>query len=673
MPHKTITTPGIDLLLKCAVLYLLPTIIFILGFQRLIDHLGIFQTLQLKTYLSNGISVLLGVSVLPSYAFARIFWREFMIRKEAARLGARPIPKLRGKWFANVDFLKAMNKRVESGYPDDSLTDLLTKYGPVADFYVLWSHLMFTTSPEYIKIVLATDFANYEKGEEFNTVVASLLGNGVFSSDGDMWKFHRSMTRPFFSRDRISHFDLFDRHADAVIAKIKERARAGIAMDFQDLMGRFTLDSATEFLGDRMKAPMKVVDAFINPIIEEAIRKKDAKHSTNAEKDANPADVDEGETLLDHLVKSFKDETLNIMLAGRDTTAGTLTIICYFLSVYPAVAKRLREEILTHVGPNKRPTYEDIRELKYLRAVINETLRLYPIVPFNVRSTINPAVWPSLNPHEKPLYIPAQTQICYSVFMMQRRKDLWGPDAEEFDPDRFLDDRLKKYLISNSFAFLPFNAGPRICLGQQFAYNEMSFMVIRLLQNFDSFTLAEDAQPPSTRPPAHWKESHGTRKAIEKFYPKVNLTMYANSGQSTDLPGSDWLRFTADMLPPTPLTYTPPFANLLFIILIPASFPSPPGNAEPKSNVEASSVLQSFSLCFASRRSTLFSRRGRARSSIARSRLTTGILSQEPKYELLQPPQTAAILAVVPGASQCSGFTDVENIRAVSCAKRSRI
>ncbi|KAF9492647.1 cytochrome P450 [Pleurotus eryngii] len=264
MTHcKTLTTPGIDLLLKCASLYLLPTIIFILGFQRLIDYLDVPQALQLNAYLAHGLPILLGVSVLPSYASTRIFWREFKNRREAARLGARPVPKLRGKWLANIDFLYAMNKRVESGYPDDSLTDLVAKYGPVADFYVLWRHLMFTTSPEYIKIILATDFANYEKGEEFNSVVASLLGNGVFSSDGDMWKFHRSMTRPFFSRDRISHFDLFDRHADAVIAKIKERARAGIAMDFQDLMGRFTLDSTTEFLFGACVNSLQVETPFL--------------------------------------------------------------------------------------------------------------------------------------------------------------------------------------------------------------------------------------------------------------------------------------------------------------------------------------------------------------------------------------------------------------------------
>ena len=99
---------------------------------------------------------------------------------------------------------------------------------------------------------------------------------------------------------------------------------------------------------------------------------------------------------------------------------------------------------------------------------------------------MNATTWPHPDPTQKPYYIPAGTRIMYSALIMHRRKDLWGPDgkyttcgiavyllipttilADEFDPDRFLDDRLKKYLIKNPFIFLPFNAGPRICLGQQ--------------------------------------------------------------------------------------------------------------------------------------------------------------------------------------------------------------
>lgn len=75
-----------------------------------------------------------------------------------------------------------------------------------------------------------------------------MLGNGVFNADGEMWKFHRAMTRPFFSRDRISDFDIFARHADNLLARMLERSREGHALDVQDAFGRFTLDSATEFL-----------------------------------------------------------------------------------------------------------------------------------------------------------------------------------------------------------------------------------------------------------------------------------------------------------------------------------------------------------------------------------------------------------------------------------------
>jgi cytochrome P450 len=102
------------------------------------------------------------------------------------------------------------------------------------------------------------------------------------------------------------------------------------------------------------------------------------------------------------------------------------------------------------------------------------------------RESLRATTWPHPDPTQKPYYIPAGTKVAYTVFMMHRRKDLWGPDgmcssiitnltlmelppvlADQFDPDRFLGDRLKKYLVGNPFIFLPFNAGPRICLGQQ--------------------------------------------------------------------------------------------------------------------------------------------------------------------------------------------------------------
>jgi hypothetical protein len=110
-----------------------------------------------------------------------------------------------------------------------------------------------------------------------------------------------------------------------------------------------------------------------------------------------------------------------------------------------------------------------------------------------------------------------------------------------FDPDRFIDERLGKYLTPNPFIFLPFNAGPRICLGQQvlvfcvipsidlltvpqFAYNEMSFFLVRLLQRFLGFSLAEDAQPADSCPPAKWAKYKGS-KGTDKIWPRLVLMM----------------------------------------------------------------------------------------------------------------------------------------------------
>ncbi|KAF9025789.1 cytochrome P450 monooxygenase pc-3 [Hymenopellis radicata] len=538
-----------------------------------------------------GVPFLLSLVAIPTaisvFLVLRVLRDDFKWRRAAARAGARMPPRVVGSQWGNWDVLKTMLKAWEEGYIGDYMVDQMHALGSLFDMHVLWANLFLTTSPQHIHLMLATDFANFEKGPTLRNSLESVLGQGVFNSDGDMWKFHRSMTRPFFSRDRITHFELFDHHANIAISLMKERFRAGHAIDFQDLMLRFTADSATQFLfgtcvnsltvplpyphnvyrghsqetqadnaftqallqaqdvlilrqrkgwiwplgeirGDRTAGPMKVIRNFIEPIIASALEKK-----LDVDSDKKAREIGDDDTLLDHLVDVtsdptvIRDETLNILLAARDTTGITLTLVMYFLSMYPAIMARLREEILDKVGPERQPTFADIKDMKFLRAVINETLRLYPLVPFNVRESINATTFPADDPTDKPYYIPPRTSIAYSVFLMHRRTDLWvltvrlhhthtqakasltplPASAEEFDPDRFLDERLKK----------------------QFAYNEASFMLVRLLQNFSSFSLVEEAFPPSARPPKEWAVCPG-RKGIEKFWPKVNLTLYSAGG-----------------------------------------------------------------------------------------------------------------------------------------------
>ncbi|KAF7343941.1 hypothetical protein MVEN_01682900 [Mycena venus] len=514
-------------------------------------------------------------------------YKEFQYARDAASRGAVSIPAVYDKWPGGFSLIAALRK---SSYPGDFLLDWCDRYGNTVMAKVLYDRLIFTTEPEHVKAILATEFDNYWKGPDAGRMSQSLLGFGVFNTDDEMWKFHRTMSRPFFNRERISDFDLFDRHTQGVLSRMKERLAEGFAIDIQDCVSRFTLDSATEFLfgksvdstsaglpypesapivnssyflnhpsniyvtafsqgqllttdraaystkwplaefwKDRVKPHREIADAYIEPILNAALEKRRAAQEADAKLEK------EHTTFLSHLVQAtdnkevIRDSIFNILVAGRDTTAATLTFAVYMLAEHPDMADRLRKEILDVVGSSRMPTYDDLRNMKYLRAFINETLRLYPPVPFDSRTSKNATTWPAIKPGDKPLYVTPNTRIRYSVFLMHRRTDLWGPDALAFDPDRFLDERVRKYLTPNPFIFLPFNAGPRICLGQQFAYNEASFFLVRLLQNFSAFSLAPDAQPESTRPPESWKMCKGSQ-ATEKIMLGRHLTMFAKGG-----------------------------------------------------------------------------------------------------------------------------------------------
>lgn len=152
--------------------------------------------------------------------------------------------------------------------------------------------------------------------------------------------------------------------------------------------------------------------------------------------------------------------------------------------MHPEVCKKLRAEVIAAV-PTGAPSYEDIRGLNckdrtlyypisplikafqhLVRACLNETLRLWSPVPTNQRSSVRASLLPSA-PGSKPIFIPGGwVPVSYTDFLMHRRKDLWGPDAEVFDPERWIDKERLASFVADPFKFLPFNAGPRICLGQ---------------------------------------------------------------------------------------------------------------------------------------------------------------------------------------------------------------
>lgn len=508
----------------------------------------------------------------------------------ARTLGAVPAQEMPGKMFGCIDLVQEIQESSKNGFIGEWVTAQHEKVGSgTVAGALLGDYILTTCDPGNIKVVLATEFNNFEKGFFLRETMASLLGEGVFNADGDLWRMHRSITRPFFTKDRIKDFETFDKYTMKAIKKMKERFNEGCALNFEDLMYRFTLDAACEFLfettlkaldsklayphvkrgpgdststremtredafsqalisaqtvladrinrgelwflneffKDKSEPHAEVINSFLNPILEEGL----AKHAARTE--AGLTDK-ESKTLLDSLLHEttdrniLRDEILNILIAGRDTTASTLTFAIFLLSLHPEVFDRLRAEVINIVGPTQRPTYENIREMKYLRAVLNETLRLYPPVPMNSRASINETTLPEGGKDGKPIYVPPKTFISFTPIIMHRRKDLWGPDADEFDPDRFIDKRVKEYLVANPFIFLPFNAGPRICLGQQFAYNEMSFFLIRLLQNFNGVTLDTDAQPQRTTSLLEWKTK---RQEVERDLLAAHLTLSTKDG-----------------------------------------------------------------------------------------------------------------------------------------------
>ena len=190
--------------------------------------------------------------------------------------------------------------------------------------------------------------------------------------------------------------------------------------------------------------------------------------------------------------KIIRDQLVAVLLAGRDTTAATLSWTFMELARHPEVVEKLHKEIHSKVGSDGRPpSYSVLKEMKYLTHVINETLRLYPAVPFNVRFSLTDTTLPRGGGLDgnSPVGVCAGTGVGYSTLLMQRRADLYPPISKEFPyhPSEWAPERWQTW-TPKAWQYIPFNGGPRICIGQQFAIIEMAYTICRIFQHFDAVT-----------------------------------------------------------------------------------------------------------------------------------------------------------------------------------------
>lgn len=543
---------------------------------------------------------------LPAYfAFITlwaVFKREWMLlsqRREAQQIGAAPIPCVLGKWPGNIDILLRMMRDFKNSYILDVYLNLFEEYQcTTLNLRILWTDTIITMDQHHAKFVLSTGFNHFWRGKMQKERLETFLGQGIFNRDDEQWKMHRAVARPFFARERISDFDIFEKFTSQTLLILSNLSSSNQACEAQDLYARFSIDAASEFLfgknletlsaslpvpgvarmgpkgsatedtwgsfveafeisqqevtrrgrigyfwplfelfHDRNKFHAKRIREWLDPLVEMALHEKSQLKSHGII--SSPV---EERTFIQHLADStddpvlIRDQLLSMLLAARDTTSCTLTFVTYFMAIHPDVAAKMRAEVLAVCG-NEAPTYDKIRQMKYVRAVISETLRLFPPVPLNVRESRSACILPSSDatyPSSKPLFMPGKTIVTYLPLLTQRNPALWGSDADEFRPERWLEpERLAQY-VTNPTMYLPFSAGPRICLGQSYAYNELTYFLIRLLQQFSSFSLAPEYQPEGSLPPPEWKERKG-RQAIEKVWPSHALTLYIKGGL--------WVRF----------------------------------------------------------------------------------------------------------------------------------
>lgn len=352
------------------------------------------------------------------------------------------------------------------------------------------------SDPEGVKRVLLDEVANYPKAEFQNRIFAAAFGDGILTSAGETWRAHRRMMAPAFDpRSVEGHVPMMTATAQAFVGAWRPGETIDIAQTMAELglriIARAMFSGAGDDLGPQMDQALRAMDAILArfglidvvPGVRGVRQRNRERRITEgfaafdgwiadlirARRQAAP-----GHDLLDRLIaardpetglglsdREIRDQLVTIFVAGHETTAVALTWTWYLLSQNREVEARLHAEL--DASPGVPPAYA--------RQVVEEAMRMFPPVP---RIPLRRAAADDVICGVR---IPKGSYVCVAPWVIHRHRSLWM-DPERFDPERFAGERPPR------FAYLPFGAGPRGCIGASLALTEAAVVLSEIARRY---------------------------------------------------------------------------------------------------------------------------------------------------------------------------------------------
>ncbi|KAF4826123.1 Cytochrome P450 94A1 [Colletotrichum tropicale] len=357
----------------------------------------------------------------------------------------------------------------------------------------------------------------FAKGEFFKGRSRDLFGNGIINVDGDLWKVQRKAGLNFLNMSNLGVLTdvALPRYLSQSVALLQERASSGVSVDLQavfheittQLMGKMAynmemhaddefglaFDYASGATAERFQNPLwfiteiatgrrfresiSIVKSFGQRIVSSATGDSEKRAGKPVDTVSAEEAVDRLNDISGSLIHSFldaigdeqlvADAALNYLSAGRDTTAQALTWTFYLLMKHPDVVVKIRDEVDSLTAGSEKSFEKTISErcnptsTPYTFAVFCEALRIFPPIPFEIKQAVQATTLPD------GTFLPQNSVIVWCTWAMNRSRVTWGPDADQFRPERWLVDG--KVLNKTASEFPVFNGGPRTCLGKKMA------------------------------------------------------------------------------------------------------------------------------------------------------------------------------------------------------------